>query len=123
MLNWTFLGSILCFLSVSLGAFGAHGLKSHLSEGNLAVFHTGVTYQFMHSLSIIILGICIVSGIFNKSLLRYSCICFLAGIVLFSGSLYILSTMQIKWIGFLTPLGGLLFLIGWILFGLSTLNK
>lgn len=99
------------FLSVALGAFAAHGLKGTLDEKYLAIFHTGVTYQFYHTLA---LGLVIV--FWEKSerkFLKCAAMFFIAGIVIFSGSLYALALTQIDWLGAITPLGGLSFLAGW----------
>ncbi|WP_340676871.1 DUF423 domain-containing protein [Paraglaciecola sp.] len=98
-------------LAVILGAFAAHGLKSRLSESLLAVFQTGVHYQFFHSLGIILL-VLLYRQQAQVSLL-YSAGFMLAGIVLFSGSLYALALTEIKWFGPVTPLGGLCFILGW----------
>ncbi|KXI28777.1 DUF423 domain-containing protein [Paraglaciecola hydrolytica] len=98
-------------LAVILGAFAAHGLKSRLSESMLAVFQTGVHYQFLHSLGIILLVLLYRQH--TQSLLVWSAGFMLAGIVLFSGSLYALALTQIKWFGPITPLGGLCFILGW----------
>jgi uncharacterized membrane protein YgdD (TMEM256/DUF423 family) len=99
------------FLSVALGAFAAHGLKDILDAKYLEIFHTGVTYQFYHTLA---LGLVI--SIWEKSekkLLKYAAFFFIIGIMIFSGSLYILALTQKDWLGAITPLGGLSFLIGW----------
>ena len=99
------------FLAVGLGAFGAHALKARLSPEMLAVFETGVKYQVYHALALLLLA-----ALRGPSKAAW---CFTAGIVIFSGSLYILAlTGEKKW-GAVTPVGGLLFLIGWlsVLFG------
>jgi uncharacterized membrane protein YgdD (TMEM256/DUF423 family) len=100
-------------LSVVLGAFAAHGLKSKLSETLLNTFQTGVQYQMYHSLALILLVI--LYRQIPQSLLLYSAGFMLAGIVLFSGSLYMLALTQTKWFGPVTPLGGVCFIIGWAL--------
>jgi uncharacterized membrane protein YgdD (TMEM256/DUF423 family) len=104
-------GSLLAFLAVAAGAFGAHGLKNHLESDMLAIFETAVKYQMYHSLALILVSTIIKpkSGLW---LVRSGWL-FLAGIAVFSGSLYILSLTGIKWFGALTPLGGLAFLGGW----------
>lgn len=103
--------ALLGFFSVALGAFAAHGLKDTLNEKYLAIFHTGVTYQFYHTLA---LGLVIVfwekSG---QKFLKYAATFFIIGIVVFSGSLYALALTQMDWLGAITPLGGLSFLVGW----------
>ena len=100
-------------LSVILGAFAAHALKSQLSETMLNVFQTGVQYQFMHSVAIILLVLLYRQQ--AQSLLIWSAAFMLAGIVFFSGSLYALAITQIKWFGPVTPLGGVCFIFGWAL--------
>jgi len=103
-------GSLFCMLSVMLGALAAHGLKSRLSEYSLGVFKTAAEYQMVHGLALIALAILIKWGI-NLS---WAGGFFIAGTLLFSGSLYLLALSGMKWLGPITPLGGLCFIIGWI---------
>jgi uncharacterized membrane protein YgdD (TMEM256/DUF423 family) len=107
-------------LSVVLGAFAAHGLKSKLSENLLNTFQTGVQYQMYHSLALILLVI--LYRQMPQALLVYSASFMFAGIILFSGSLYMLALTQIKWFGPVTPLGGVCFIIGWALLIIATLK-
>ena len=107
-------------LAVILGAFAAHGLKGKLSESMMSAFQTGVQYQMYHSLALILLVL--LYRQMPQNVLIYSSGFMLAGIVLFSGSLYMLALTQIKWFGPVTPLGGLCFIIGWALLGLSVLR-
>jgi uncharacterized membrane protein YgdD (TMEM256/DUF423 family) len=107
-------------LSVVLGAFAAHGLKSKLSENLLNTFQTGVQYQMYHSLALILLFF--LYRQMPQSLLIYSAGFMFAGIILFSGSLYMLALTQIKWFGPVTPLGGACFIIGWVLLIAATLK-
>ena len=100
-------------LSVMLGAFAAHGLKNRLSEPLLNTFQTGVQYQMYHSLALILLVI--LYRQVPQSLLLYSAGFMFAGIILFSGSLYMLALTQIKWFGPVTPIGGVCFIVGWAL--------
>lgn len=105
-------------LAVTLGAFGAHGLKSFISTENVEIFKTGVTYQFYHSLGILILGL--LSLHFKSNEFKLSIYFMIVGIFLFSGSLYILSfkdvtTLNLNLLGPVTPLGGLCFIIAWLL--------
>lgn len=113
-------GAIFAFLSVALGAFGAHALKSHISADMLSVYHTGVEYQMYHALALIAVGILIRVGVGTRSL-HISGWLFAIGIILFSGSLYLLSTTGVKVLGAITPIGGVCFLAGWVLFVISLL--
>ncbi|MFT6284619.1 MAG: uncharacterized membrane protein YgdD (TMEM256/DUF423 family) [Arenicella sp.] len=107
-------------MSVMLGAFAAHGLKSKLSENLLNTFQTGVQYQMYHSLALILLVI--LYRQIPQSLLLYSAGFMLAGIILFSGSLYMLALTQMKWFGPITPIGGVCFIVGWALLIASALK-
>ena len=104
-------GSIFSMLSVILGAFGAHYLKNTLSEYSLSIFQTGVFYQFIHSLGI--LFIALLSHSLDNINLNLSVWFFILGIFLFSGSLYLLALTDIKWLGAITPIGGIFFILGW----------
>jgi uncharacterized membrane protein YgdD (TMEM256/DUF423 family) len=104
-------------LCVILGAFGAHALKQRLPVDQLAVFETGVRYQFFHTIALIAVAILISKD--ENSLLKISGFAFIIGIVLFSGSLYLLSIrsligFEMKWLGPVTPLGGIVLSAGWI---------
>ena len=110
--------SLLLALAVALGAFGAHGLKSQLSESMLQTYKTGVDYHFYHALGLLLVGVMAIT--MPSTLLKWSAICLCAGIVLFSGSLYVLSISGIKWLGAITPLGGLSFIAGWVLLFIAT---
>ncbi len=103
------IGIILCMLSVLLGAFGAHTLKDMIGE-KMDVFKTGIQYQIFHSLALIILGI--LSKSFNLNLVSASYF-MLAGILFFSGSLYLISIYKYTFLGIATPVGGICFVIGW----------
>ena len=107
------LAACSAMLSVILGAFAAHGLKSKLSESLLNTFQTGVQYQMYHSLAVILLVI--LYRQMPQSILLYSAGFMFAGIILFSGSLYMLALTQIKWFGPVTPLGGVCFIVAWAL--------
>ena len=105
------LGAVAAFLAVALGAFGAHGLRARLSPDMMAVFQTGVQYHMYHALALIL-----VSGIMGRMsgwLIQTAGWCFAAGIVFFSGSLYLLAMTGVTVLGAITPIGGLFFLIGW----------
>ena len=113
--------ALLGALAVALGAFAAHGLKAVLSERLLEVFQTGVDYQFWH------VGALLVTGLLqqrqNSRGLKVSALAFLAGIVCFSGSLYVLALSGIHWLGAITPLGGTAFIIGWLSLAVSIFQQ
>jgi len=109
------LGGINAALVVILGAFGAHTLKARLSEEMLAVYQTGVHYHLFHALGLLVIGL-VATQIPAATYLKWSGWLMLAGIVLFSGSLYILSISGLRWLGAVTPFGGVAFIAAWILF-------
>jgi len=104
-------GSISAFIAVALGAFAAHGLKQHFGEYELAIWQTAVDYQMAHSLGLILMGLLAKSLSIN---LNKPGFIMLAGIVLFSGSLYVLSLSGITTLGMVTPIGGMCFLLAWV---------
>jgi uncharacterized membrane protein YgdD (TMEM256/DUF423 family) len=108
------LGSVSGFLSVALGAFGAHALKEKLDEYSLGIFHTGVTYQTTHALALVLVAL-LLKWYPDSSGLVWAGWCYAAGTVIFSGSLYTLAMTGIKVLGAITPIGGVLFLAGWAL--------
>lgn len=108
------LGSLNMFLSVALGAFGAHGLKSRISADMLTIYQTGVHYHMIHALGIIAVALA-ASKLPAVALISWAGWSMLIGIVLFSGSLYALSITGIKVLGAITPFGGVAFLLGWLL--------
>jgi uncharacterized membrane protein YgdD (TMEM256/DUF423 family) len=105
------LGSIAALIAVGLGAFAAHGLRSRLEPAMLATFETGVRYHTYHALAL--LGVAWASTRWPNAAVNASGWLFLAGIVLFSGSLYLLALSGVRWLGAITPFGGLAFLAGW----------
>lgn len=113
-------GSINAFLSVALGAFGAHWLQTRLTVDMLEIFRTATKYHMMHALGLILVGML---GFWMQKpiLLQWAGWLILTGIVLFGGSLYVLSISGIRWFGAITPLGRLCFLAGWILVTISAI--
>ncbi|NNM05755.1 MAG: DUF423 domain-containing protein [Gemmatimonadetes bacterium] len=104
-------GALFGFLGVALGAFGAHGLKGRLTPEDLAIFETGVRYQMYHALALVLLAVLWARvGGGAGSLSGWA---FTAGIVVFSGSLYLMVLTGTRWLGAITPLGGLALLVGW----------
>ncbi len=115
-------GAWLAAAAVGLGAFGAHGLRTTLAPEALEVYQTGVQYQFVHALGLI--GVGLACTVWPASRwLRAAGALFIAGIVLFSGSLYALALTGVRGIGFATPFGGIAFILGWIAFGLAALRE
>jgi uncharacterized membrane protein YgdD (TMEM256/DUF423 family) len=109
------LAAILGMMAVAIGAFGAHGLESLLIQyGREATFETAVKYHFYHTLAIFLVGVLLLSTGQENKFLSYSVYCFLSGIVVFSGSLYLLSLTNASWLGAVTPIGGVAFILGWI---------
>ena len=109
-------GAINAFLAVTFGAFGAHALKEKLSEKYLAIWETAVQYQMYHSIGLIVIGILMSPSIIGHvSQLNWAGYLMLAGIIVFSGSLYVLSLSGIGILGAITPIGGVMFLGAWIM--------
>lgn len=116
------LGAANAALAVLLGAFGAHSLKTHLSADMMAVYQTGLQYHLFHALGLLAVGLA-AKQIGDSAWLRWSGWLMLAGIVIFSGSLYILSTTGWKWPGAVTPFGGLSFISAWVLFTVAAVKR
>ncbi len=117
---WLALGAANAFLAVAAGAFGAHGLKARLTPDLLAVFETGARYHMYHALGLLAVGLFALhrpSGMINASGWAM-----LAGIVIFSGSLYALSLSGVRVLGAITPIGGVAFLAAWLLFAIAALR-
>ncbi|AGI22225.1 DUF423 domain-containing protein [Pseudomonas sp. MT3] len=106
------LAAFFGFTGVALGAFAAHGLKNRLTPEYLAVFQTGVHYQMLHALAL--LGVALLSVQVGGALVKWAGWAFVIGILLFSGSLYLLTLAGLG-VGIITPIGGLFFLVGWAL--------
>ncbi|PMY60798.1 MULTISPECIES: DUF423 domain-containing protein [Pseudomonas] len=111
------LAAFFGFTGVALGAFAAHGLKNRLSAEYLAIFHTGVTYQLVHTLAL--LGVALLATQNPGRLVTWAGASFAIGILLFSGSLYLLTLTGFSKLGIVTPFGGLAFLVGWLCLGLA----
>jgi len=107
------IASILGGTSVAAGAFASHALKEKLSDRALEIFETGARYQMYHALALLLVALLLLRTETNQTLLTATGIAFIAGVIIFSGSLYALSLSGIKWLGAITPLGGVAFLVGW----------
>ena len=106
------IGSFYCLLTVVLGAFGAHALKDSLDEYGKSVFDKAVLYQMFHGIGILIVSI--INNNFNEIDVSLVVWLFTFGILIFSGSLYFLAITKVKWLGMITPTGGSLFIVGWL---------
>jgi uncharacterized membrane protein YgdD (TMEM256/DUF423 family) len=115
------IGCIAALLAVAIGAFGAHGLKSRIAPELMPIYKTGVEYHFYHALGLILVGLAALQLPRSPSL-RGAGWAMLAGIVLFSGSLYLLSLTGIAWLGAITPFGGIAFIAAWGLFAAAVIR-
>ncbi|MDB6161106.1 MAG: hypothetical protein JWO04_4812 [Gammaproteobacteria bacterium] len=115
------IAGLLIALATALGAFGAHALKAHLPQDKLQVYETAVRYHFLHALGLLAIGVLLRS--LDGELLRWAAALVLAGIVLFSGSLYLLTFGAPRLVGIVTPMGGLALIAGWILFAATVLRQ
>jgi uncharacterized membrane protein YgdD (TMEM256/DUF423 family) len=109
------LGGFNAALVVLFGAFGAHALKARLSTEMLTVYQTGVHYHLFHALGLLAVGL-VAMQISGSAYLKWSGWLMLVGIILFSGSLYVLSVSGLRWLGMVTPFGGMSFIAAWVLF-------
>ena len=119
LMNFLLVGAILGCLTVIIGAFGAHGLKDILDEYGRSIFEKGVLYQMFHTIAILIIGV--IQKVIPTVQISMSGWLFLFGIIIFSGSLYILAITGNKSLGMITPIGGLLFIAGWIYLAIKLL--
>ena len=118
---WLVLGAANAFLAVAAGAFGAHGLRRRVAADLLVVFETGARYHMYHALGLIAVGLLAAhrpSGVLNGSGIALQ-----VGILLFSGSLYALALSGVRGLGAITPIGGVAFLVGWVLFAMAAMRQ
>ena len=109
--TWIVVGTCFACLAVILGAFAAHGLKSKISTEDLAIFETGVRYQMYHSLGLILLGL--IGFQTAQDIVFFPALMFIIGIIIFSGTLYLIPMTGLRWLGAVTPIGGTAFILGW----------
>ncbi len=116
-----FWGAANAALAVAMGAFGAHGLKAALAPDLLAVYQTGAQYHIFHALGLLLVGV--IANHRPGALVTWSGWLIFAGILLFSGSLYVLAVSGDRWLGIITPFGGTAFIAGWVLLALAGLKR
>jgi uncharacterized membrane protein YgdD (TMEM256/DUF423 family) len=115
------LGSFAMLVAVAMGAFGAHALKKTLTAESMAIYETAVHYHFYHALGLLVVGV-LALRLPDTVLLRGSGLLMAAGLLLFSGSLYALSLSGIRWLGAITPFGGIAFLLAWLLLSIAVIR-
>ena len=113
-MNTLLIGATSAMLAVVFGAFGAHALQEVLSAKAMSVFQTAGNYQFYHSLALIMVAL-LQTAYPSSRKLKWVAILFVQGLLLFSGSLYLLSLIGVRWLGVITPLGGVSFIVGWLI--------
>jgi uncharacterized membrane protein YgdD (TMEM256/DUF423 family) len=113
-MNWTAVGSLLMALAVCLGAFGAHGLKNRLDAYSMTVYEKAVFYHFIHALGILLVSLLARTNAISVAGQARVAWLLLIGIVIFSGSLYALAISGVRMLGAITPIGGLAFILGWL---------
>jgi len=119
-MGWFAVGALAAGIGVALGAFGAHGLKTRVEPALLDVFETGVRYHLIHALALLVLGVAQTRN--PAPLLQAASWLLLLGIVVFSGSLYLMTFTGARWLGAITPIGGVLFLLGWAAAALASMK-
>jgi len=120
-MNWTAVAAIMLALAVCIGAFGAHGLQGRLDTYSMGVYEKGVFYHFIHALGMLAVPLLVKAGLISKSAGTWACWLLLAGIVLFSGSLYVLAITGERTLGAITPFGGVSFIAAWIVLAVCAL--
>jgi len=121
-MRWSGVGAVLLGLAVIMGAFGAHGLRDKLDAYSMDVYQKAVFYQFIHALGILIVPLFIRADVLTIPGGELICWLLFAGIVIFSGSLYVLALTGVSWLGAITPIGGLCFIVGWALLAFRLLR-
>lgn len=122
-MTWSSIGALALAIAVIIGAFGAHALQSRLDLNSRGIYETGVMYHFFHALGLLVISFLPRIGALSASRTSWICGLLLAGIVLFSGSLYALALTGIRTLGAITPIGGVSFIAAWVLLGFWLLKK
>ena len=113
-MTWSAVGAAALGLAVMLGAFGAHGLRGKLDDYSMGIYERAVFYQFIHALGLLVVPLLARAGALKPPAANLVCALLLAGILIFSGSLYVLAVTGTRWLGAITPIGGLCFIAAWI---------
>lgn len=121
-MNWTATAAITLALGVILGAFGAHGLRDRLDAYSMTVYEKAVFYHFIHAIGLLTVSLMIRMNLISVSAGSWVCRLLLAGIVLFSGSLYVLAITGVRTLGVVTPFGGVSFIAAWVLLAFAALR-
>ncbi len=119
-MTWPALAALALALAVGLGAFGAHGLRGRLDAYSLGIWEKAVFYHVVHALGILVAPLLARAGLASPGTAWWACLLLALGILFFSGSLYLLAVTGIRWLGAITPLGGVLFIAGWITLAWAT---
>ena len=123
IVNWTATSAILLALAVALGAFGAHGLQGRLDAYSLGVYEKAVFYHFIHALGMLAVPLLVRAGLISESTGKWTGWLLLSGIVLFSGSLYLLAITGVRTLGAITPFGGVSFIAAWVVLAICALRS
>ena len=123
MTTWMAIASILLALAVLFGAFGAHGLADRLDAYSLGIWEKAVFYHFVHGLALFMSALAALVMNINTSSVNKICVLFLFGVIIFSGSLYALALTELRWLGAITPIGGIAFVIAWLWLALVFLKN
>ncbi len=121
-MNWTAIAAIALGLAVILGAFGAHGLRGRLDEYSIGVYERAVFYHFIHALGLLVVSVLPRAASIQPSSNNWVCALLLGGIVIFSGSLYLLAVTGVRTLGAITPIGGLAFIAAWFFLAVALLR-
>jgi uncharacterized membrane protein YgdD (TMEM256/DUF423 family) len=123
LMAWSGVGAILLALAVALGAFGAHALRARLDAYSIGVYERAVFYHFIHAVGLLIVPLFLRADALSESVASLICWLLFAGVLIFCGSLYILAVSGVKALGAITPIGGLLFIVAWLVLGFMLLRR
>ena len=122
-MNWSAIAALFLALAVGLGAFGAHGLRSRLDPEMMDIYKTAVLYHFLHALGMLIVSVLPKTGTFSEAGADIICWLLLAGILIFSGSLYLLAVTGTRMLGAITPIGGVAFIAAWVMLAWKLMRR